>query len=51
METYDASGHMTPWGVYGRWGDPAKPNKTLGYWCMWHFEVSAFAYGGVRSFT
>lgn len=38
-DVYLATGHMIPWGVYGRWTDSDKPLETLGYWCMWHYEV------------
>jgi len=38
-DVYLATGHMIPWGVYGRWTVPNKPLETLGYWCMWHYEV------------
>lgn len=38
-DVYLATGHMIPWGIYGRWTVPDKPDETVGYWCMWHFEV------------
>jgi hypothetical protein len=39
-DVYLATGHMIPWGIYGRWTVPDKPTETLGYWCIWHYEVS-----------
>ncbi|KAF8585652.1 hypothetical protein K439DRAFT_1030511 [Ramaria rubella] len=37
---YMAEGHMLPWGIYGHWSQPDEPEYILGYWCMWHYEVS-----------
>lgn len=39
VDVYLATGHMIPWGIYGRWTVPEEPKETMGYWCIWHYEV------------